>query len=303
MRTKDGHGRIIWLTGLSGAGKSTLCGLLAIELGQRGWPVQTLDGDDLRKGLCSDLGFSAADRAENVRRTVHVAGLIAQTGSIVLVALITPFQSLRDMVRFHLPNILEVFVDAPLSVCERRDPKGLYKRARAGELQNFTGVDSPFEIPAAPDIVCRTDQETVQASATRILDRLFEHESMECHETEVRHRSIAVDFDGVIANYGGWRGDYVLGTARADVIEALRRLRIENWKIIVHTTRGAEIVREYLIKADIPFDEINTNSEYATGSPKPVATVYWDDRALRYSGNAMQDIERIRSFRTWNGRV
>jgi hydroxymethylpyrimidine pyrophosphatase-like HAD family hydrolase len=115
-------------------------------------------------------------------------------------------------------------------------------------------------------------------------------------------RTLAVDFDGVIADYDGWRGPGVLGEPRGDVVEALRRLRGEGWKIVVHTTRGAEEVEDYLARYRIPHDEINHNSDYQTKGPKPVADVYWDDRAVCYSGDARKDLERIRAFRTWSGR-
>ena len=115
-------------------------------------------------------------------------------------------------------------------------------------------------------------------------------------------RTIAVDLDGVIAEYDGWKGRGVLGAPRADVVEALRVLRDEGWKIVIHTTRGEDEVRDYLASHQIPHDEINRNTDYRTGGVKPVADVYWDDRALRYSGDARKDLEAIRSFRTWSGR-
>lgn len=115
-------------------------------------------------------------------------------------------------------------------------------------------------------------------------------------------RTIAVDFDGVIAEYDGYKGPRVLGAPRADVLAALRTLRAEGWKIVVHTTRGREEVTSYLAENSIPHDEINSNSDYRTTGAKPVADVYWDDRAVRYSGDAQNDLAMIRSFRTWSGR-
>jgi hypothetical protein len=117
-----------------------------------------------------------------------------------------------------------------------------------------------------------------------------------------RQLTIAVDFDGVLAEYDGWKGHEVLGAPRSDVIHALRILREEGWKIIIHTTRAEEHIIGYLRNNCIPYDEINHNSSYTNCGSKPVATVYWDDRALRYSGNAMNDLESIRQFRTWAGR-
>ncbi len=114
--------------------------------------------------------------------------------------------------------------------------------------------------------------------------------------------TIAVDFDGVIADYNGWKGKSIFGQPRADVIETLKILRTEGWKIVIYSTRGTEELRPYLLENCVPFDEINCNSAYQTGGVKPVATVYWDDRAHCYSGDARKDLETIRSFRTWNGR-
>lgn len=115
-------------------------------------------------------------------------------------------------------------------------------------------------------------------------------------------RTIAVDFDGVIAEYDGWKGSGVLGPPRKDVQTALHALRAEGWKIVIHTTRGEVEIGEFLVRHDIPHDEINRNSDYRTQGVKPVADVYWDDRAVRYSGDARRDLEMIRSFRTWSGR-
>jgi adenylylsulfate kinase len=115
-------------------------------------------------------------------------------------------------------------------------------------------------------------------------------------------RTLAVDFDGVIADYDGYKGPDVLGAPRSDVLAALRRLKGEGWKIVIHTTRGAAEIAAYLVEHGVPHDEVNCNSDYQTGGTKPVADVYWDDRALRYSGDAARDLESIRNFRTWNGR-
>jgi adenylylsulfate kinase len=118
-----------------------------------------------------------------------------------------------------------------------------------------------------------------------------------------RQPTIAVDFDGVIAEYDGWKGEQVLGPPRNDVVNALRVLRQEGWKVVIHTTRSELHIVDYLARHEIPYDEINRNSDYPNAGIKPVATVYWDDRALRYSGNAARDLEAIRNFRTWNDRT
>ncbi|MGC9403037.1 adenylyl-sulfate kinase [Vibrio genomosp. F10 str. 9ZC157] len=145
---------VLWFTGLSGAGKSTVAGALENRLAEMGYHTYLLDGDNVRHGLCSDLGFSEKDRRENIRRIGELSKLMADAGLIVLSAFISPHRSERQLVREMLPNgeFLEVFVNAPLDVCEKRDPKGLYKKARAGEIANFTGIDSVYEAPVNPEI-------------------------------------------------------------------------------------------------------------------------------------------------------
>ena len=145
---------VLWLTGLSGAGKSTLASGVESELHRRGHHTYVLDGDNVRHGLNRDLGFTAADRVENIRRVAEVAALMNDAGLIVICSLISPFRAERQMARslFELGRFLEVFVDAPLAVAEARDPKGLYARARRGEIHNFTGIDSPYEDPEEPEI-------------------------------------------------------------------------------------------------------------------------------------------------------
>jgi len=169
-------GATVWLTGLSGSGKSTIAGALTRLLVDRGVATSMLDGDNLRHGLNGDLGFSADDRAENVRRIAHVARLVADAGVVAVVPLISPYRAGRELARqMHeaagLPFV-EVFVDAPLEVCEGRDPKGLYAKARAGEITGFTGVDDPYEPPASPDLVVAADRESPDDAAVRIAERL-----------------------------------------------------------------------------------------------------------------------------------
>ena len=145
---------VIWFTGLSGAGKSTLAGALEQALAAAGKHTYLLDGDNVRHGLCGDLGFGDAARQENIRRVGEVAKLMVDAGLIVLTAFTSPFRAERELVRNLVGEgeFVEVFVDAPLSVCEERDPKGLYKKARAGEIRNFTGIDSAYEAPDQPEI-------------------------------------------------------------------------------------------------------------------------------------------------------
>lgn len=152
---RQGHrGGVIWFTGLSGSGKSTLADEVEQRLFQQGVSTFLLDGDNVRHGLCRDLGFSDADRKENIRRVGEVAKLMADAGLLVLTAFISPHRSERQMVRELLEagQFIEVFVDTPLAVCEARDPKGLYRKARAGELTNFTGIDAVYEAPESPEL-------------------------------------------------------------------------------------------------------------------------------------------------------
>ncbi|AJC67466.1 adenylyl-sulfate kinase [Dickeya zeae] len=152
---QHGHrGVVVWFTGLSGSGKSTLAGALEQSLFARGVSTYLLDGDNVRHGLCRDLGFSDDDRRENIRRVGEVARLMVDAGLVVLTAFISPHRAERQMVRELLDQgqFLEVFVDTPLAICEARDPKGLYKKARAGELRNFTGIDAIYEAPEQPEL-------------------------------------------------------------------------------------------------------------------------------------------------------
>ncbi len=167
---------VIWFTGLSASGKSTLAGALEQILTEQGYHTYLLDGDNVRHGLCGDLGFSDADRKENIRRVGEVAKLMADAGLIVMAAFISPFRSDRQIVRDILPEgqFIEVFVDATLDVCRQRDPKGLYARAERGEIKQFTGIDSPYEAPHAPEVHVRADQLTVAQSVNQLLESLHE---------------------------------------------------------------------------------------------------------------------------------
>ena len=172
--TAERQTSVVWFTGVPGAGKSTIASLVLLELRRQGVPACLLDGDELRQGLSCDLGFSDADRREQVRRVAHVARLMADVGLVVLVALVSPFARDRAAARDLLGDLelLEVFVDVPLEIASERDPKGLYRRARQGELANFTGLDSPYEAPEAPDVHLRTDTLTPDEAASRVLSAL-----------------------------------------------------------------------------------------------------------------------------------
>jgi len=167
-------GTIIWLTGLSGSGKTTLSIALESVLFQQKALVTILDGDVVRSGLNHDLGFSAEDRKENIRRIGEVALLLAHQALVVIVAFISPFREDRDRVRHSIDTgrFIEVFVDCPLSVCEERDPKGLYKKARNGDISDFTGISSPYETPLNPDIHLKTSEQTVEECIETIMEFL-----------------------------------------------------------------------------------------------------------------------------------
>ena len=168
---------VLWLTGLSGAGKSTIADRLEQEIQSFGKHTYLLDGDNLRHGLNSNLGFSLEDRVENVRRAAETAKLMVDAGLIVIVALISPLRSQRDAARALVADreFVEIFVDAPLDVCEARDPKGLYAKARRGELPDFTGIDSPYEAPYQPEVQVNTSELTVKEAVAEILDWLGKH--------------------------------------------------------------------------------------------------------------------------------
>lgn len=164
--------KLVWFTGLSGSGKSTLANLLESSLFEQGYLTCLLDGDGVRTGLNRDLGFSPEDRVENIRRIAEVAKLMMDSGLVVISAFISPFRTDRQLVSSLVgeENYLEIFVDCPLEICEQRDVKGLYKKARAGIIKNFTGIDSPYEPPFSPKVRIHSDQETLDESLWKILE-------------------------------------------------------------------------------------------------------------------------------------
>ena len=173
-RITQGRGFTLWLTGLSGAGKSTLATALADELRRGGVRVETLDGDEVRQNLSKGLGFSREDRDTNIRRIGYVAKLLTRNGVVVISAAISPYRAVRNDVRREIGAFVEVHVKASLEECIRRDTKGLYARALAGEIAQFTGVSDPYEEPLTPELVIDTEREDVATSATRVIDRLIE---------------------------------------------------------------------------------------------------------------------------------
>ncbi|CAF1758474.1 putative adenylyl-sulfate kinase [Bacillus subtilis] len=165
---------VLWFTGLSGSGKSVLANAVDEKLYRKGIQSYVLDGDNIRHGLNKDLGFQTGDRIENIRRIGEVAKLFVDSGQMILTAFISPFREDRDMVRALFPKgeFFEIYVKCPLHVCEQRDPKGLYKKARNGEIKHFTGIDSPYEAPLSPDFIIESDQTSISDGADLIINAL-----------------------------------------------------------------------------------------------------------------------------------
>ncbi len=175
--SKNGHqSLVVWFTGLSASGKSTLALAVQEKLYNSGYQTYVLDGDNVRYGLCSDLGFSAFDRKENLRRIAEVSKLMVEAGIIVLTAFISPFQKDRESVRslFSESDFIEIYCNATLKICEKRDPKGLYKKARAGEIDEFTGISSPYEVPSNPQLICKTGEDSIENNVNKVLALLRE---------------------------------------------------------------------------------------------------------------------------------
>ena len=173
----NGHkSAILWFTGLSGAGKSTLAHAVEEELHDRGVRTYVLDGDNVRRGLCKDLGFTDADRTENIRRIGEVGKLMMEAGLIVMTAFISPFRNDRQIVRELVGpgEFIEIYCDAPLEVCEGRDVKGLYKKARAGQIPEFTGISSPYEAPDRPEILLQTSVRSIEDCVAQMVDYLLD---------------------------------------------------------------------------------------------------------------------------------
>ncbi|HDJ24347.1 MAG TPA: adenylyl-sulfate kinase [Candidatus Aminicenantes bacterium] len=183
-RLLNQKGVVIWFTGLSGSGKSTIAHAVEEKLFERGHLSYVLDGDNIRHGLNQDLGFSPEDREENIRRIGEVAKLFAQAGLITMTAFISPYQADRQKARHLLPpgGFIEVFVKVPLQVAEKRDPKGLYKKARAGEIKEFTGISAPYEEPLAPEITLDTSLLSVEECCSQVIQYLEEHQIIPRHQ-------------------------------------------------------------------------------------------------------------------------
>jgi adenylylsulfate kinase len=173
------RGCVIWFTGLSGSGKTTIAHVVEEKLLDAGVPIEILDGDVVRENLSKGLGFSKEDRDTNIRRIAFVAHLLQRNGTFVITAAISPYRAVRDEARAMIKDFVEVYADAPIEVCEERDVKGLYAKARAGEIKGFTGVDDPYEAPENAEVVCDTANETVEQSAQKVIDKLVEMKYLE----------------------------------------------------------------------------------------------------------------------------
>lgn len=174
-RVAQQQGLTVWFTGLSGAGKTTICKAVATELLAHGLQVEVIDGDIIRNHLCKDLGFSKQDRDENIRRIAFVSQLLTRNGAIVLVSAISPYRASRDQARKTIGSFMEVYVSTPLFVCEVRDPKDLYQKARSGKIHGFTGIDDPYEPPLNPEIICNTNQESTRESSSKVVSAVLKN--------------------------------------------------------------------------------------------------------------------------------
>jgi adenylylsulfate kinase len=168
------RGCVIWFTGLSGSGKTTIAHMLEDKLIEAGVPIELLDGDVVRENLSKGLGFSEEDRNTNIRRIAFVAHLLQRNGTFVITAAISPYRAIREEARLMIKDFVEVYADAPLEVCEERDVKGLYAKARAGEIKGFTGIDDPYEPPAGAEVVVKTGELSVEESCQKVIDKLIE---------------------------------------------------------------------------------------------------------------------------------
>ena len=281
MRSKvKGHqGCVIWFTGLSGSGKSTVANELDTMLNDMSLHTVLLDGDNVRQGLNKDLGFSTEDRVENIRRIAEVSKLMADSGQIVLTAFISPFRQDRDFARKIIgDNFIEVFVDADLETCEARDPKGLYKKARLGQIPNFTGIDSPYEAPLNAEVVVNTDKDDPLTCARVVYAGLLSNGILGTKPISNldKRQTMAIDFDGVIHKYSkGFQGtDNAYDPPNKGTKEALESFIEGGFQLKVMTSRPAWVVRKWLKEYELDhlIDEVTNH--------KIPATVYIDDRGF-----------------------
>jgi len=281
MREKvKGHqGAVLWFTGLSGSGKSTVANELDVMLTDMGLHTVLLDGDNVRQGLNSDLGFSDRDRVENIRRIAQVAKLMADSGQIVMTAFISPFRKDRDFAKSIIgDNFFEVYVNADLETCEERDPKGLYAKARAGVIPNFTGIDSPYEAPLNADVELDTAGSDPTTCAAICLAALTQDGVLGTKPIDNldKRQTIALDFDGVIHRYSqGFQGTTnAYDPPKQGTEDAMIEFINQGYQLKVMTSRPAWVVRKWLKEygLDKYIDEVTNH--------KIPATVYIDDRGF-----------------------
>tara|TARA_B100001769_G_scaffold270751_1_gene262455 strand:- start:926 stop:1876 length:951 start_codon:yes stop_codon:yes gene_type:complete len=272
---------VIWLTGLSGSGKSTIANELAIKLQKEGKLAYILDGDNMRMGLNKDLGFSDNDRKENIRRIAEVAKLLSDAGIIVITAFISPFRKEREEAKNIIgkDNFKEVFIEASLDVCERRDPKGLYKKARSGEIPMFTGIDSPYEEPLDDYLLINTVGRDPEECAKFIKEKITIEKDT---PTEINNldkkNTISIDFDGVIHKYSkGFQGlDNAYDPPMDGAIEGIQQLFQEGYILKILSSRPKEVIYPWLEKYNL------TGYITEVSNHKFPATIYIDDRGFLF---------------------
>jgi adenylylsulfate kinase len=277
---------VIWLTGLSGSGKSTIGNALEQELFNRGVKTQVLDGDNIRMTLNKDLGFSDEDRKENMRRISEVAKLFSDSGTLTITAFISPFREERFNCKqiIGVDNFIEVFVNTDLSICEDRDPKGLYKKARSGEIPNFTGIDSPYEFPTNPQLKINAGENSIEKCVEEIILYLEKNDFIQYTPKEIKNLDkknvLAIDFDGVIHKYSkGFQGlDNTYDPPMEGTKEALEELIKQGYRLKILSSRPKAAIYPWLEKYDMLhlIDDVSNH--------KFPATVYIDDRGFHFQG-------------------
>lgn len=275
---------VIWLTGLSGSGKSTIANYLESHLFNLGIKTYVLDGDNVRMGLNKNLGFSEEDRKENIRRISEVAKLFSDSGTLVITAFISPFIEDRQKAREIIgEDFIEVYVKTDIDVCEERDPKGLYKKARAGEIKNFTGIDSPYEAPENPEIILETQKLSVDECSMILYKYLLGKEIILNEHKEInnldKRKTIAIDFDGVIHKYSkGFKGlDNAYDEPMEGTKEALIELKSRGYTLKILSSRPKDVIVPWLKKY-----ELDSYIEDVSNHKFP-ATVYVDDRGYQFN--------------------